>query len=93
MDDSGSRVIPLARASTFAGQAVRASGWGYEQYAPGSEGVLPSVLQFLDTRIISRDECVARTGFNIPPSTICTTSALGQGTCMGDGGKIYQPAD
>lgn len=90
MHDFARRIIPLARNSAYAGQEVTVSGWGYVQLTPGGGAISPSVLQYLDKRIVSRSECEMRTGYPIPPSTVCTTSALGAGSCMGDSGKLFQ---
>lgn len=75
---AANRQIPISASPSNHGQDVTVSGWGYSRVAGGNES--PEYLQYLNKRVISRDECQRRLGRTIPPSTLCTESPAGQGS-------------
>ncbi|XP_058128378.1 chymotrypsin-2-like [Anopheles ziemanni] len=78
--------MPIAAHYAESGPAV-VSGWGHLV----TGGPSPNHLQFLNTEIISFEDCYdAYYGdphsFEIFNTTICTTNPAGQGACQGDSG-------
>jgi trypsin len=81
------RRISLGSAFVTAGFST-ASGWG-QTSNPGSAA---AELQFVQVEVITNEQCRARLSAaqaaRILDSTICTTSPINVGLCMGDSGKF-----
>ncbi|XP_065084078.1 chymotrypsin-2-like [Ochlerotatus camptorhynchus] len=83
-----SNVAPIALEQNFVTTAsnAQASGWG-QTSNPGS---LPVHMQWVNVDIISLEECRSRhsvlNAARVHDSTICTSSPVGIGMCMGDSG-------
>ncbi|XP_058128375.1 chymotrypsin-2-like [Anopheles ziemanni] len=78
--------MPIAAHFAESGQAV-VSGWGRLE----TDGDRPNHLQFLNTEIISFEDCYDRwsditQSLVIVNSNICTINPDGQGACQGDSG-------
>lgn len=59
--------------------------------------VVSSVLRFLKTKTMNREDCIRRHGHNsrlIHPNTICTNNVQKNGICIGDyGGPLIDPKE
>uniref|UniRef100_A0AAG5DU14 Peptidase S1 domain-containing protein n=1 Tax=Anopheles atroparvus TaxID=41427 RepID=A0AAG5DU14_ANOAO len=76
--------MPIAAHAAQSGDAV-VSGWGHLE----TDGESPEILQFLNTQIISFEECYnAWSGASkiVSNLTICTRNPVGQDACRGDSG-------
>ncbi|XP_058128377.1 chymotrypsin-1-like [Anopheles ziemanni] len=78
--------MPIAAHYAESGEGV-ISGWG----ALEAGGDSPNHLQFVNTEIISFEECADMLGFNrrnivLSPNSICIINPEGQGMCQGDSG-------
>uniref|UniRef100_A0A182JLK0 Uncharacterized protein n=1 Tax=Anopheles atroparvus TaxID=41427 RepID=A0A182JLK0_ANOAO len=75
--------MPIAAHVAESGDAV-VSGWGENE-----TGELPNHLQFLNTQIISDEDCYAIWSGDtllVSNTNICTLSPVGQNACRGDSG-------
>lgn len=88
INDYATRMVTLINRRLTMGDLVTVSGWGYTGFTPGGSGISPSHLQSLTKNYITRDLCEQRLGMRLPDSTLCTSSAPGQGSCMGDSGEF-----
>lgn len=88
INDYQSRVVTLINRRLTMGELVTVSGWGYTGFGPGGSGISPTYMQFLSKYYITRANCEQRLGMSLPDSTLCTSSAQGQGSCMGDSGEF-----
>jgi len=75
--------LAAATAGTFAGELATVSGWG--RISDGSTATSAN-LRWVQNNVITNAACTAVYGGIIIPSTICISTAGGQGTCNGDSG-------
>lgn len=68
--------------NTYENSTARISGWGLTD---GAGDELSDVLNYVDVRVISNQECIDIFG-DLPDSNLCTSGDDNTGSCSGDSG-------
>ncbi|KAJ3643060.1 hypothetical protein Zmor_025797 [Zophobas morio] len=75
-------VLPTDSSSTYTGETARVSGWGLTD---GFGNTLSDVLNYVDVRVISNNECAEDFG-PVEETIVCTSGNDKTGSCSGDSG-------